>query len=643
MSSQHTDILLVTMPFGPVTSPSLGLSLLEAGLRRRGIDTQIAYFTLAFAERIGWDAYDGIAMTSPEHLVGEWIFAPFAFGPRDEERYTERVLRASPTDFSAYGAKMLAGVERARAVVEDFLEECLDAIGAASPRIVGFTSVFQQHVASLALAQRIKQRFPQMLVIFGGANCESVMGRALARSFPYLDAVVSGEADLVFPEIAEHALRSGAFPQGVEGVYTAHDAPDAPPTVARPIEQLDALALPRYDEFFEHYAGMHFAHEHPPRVLMEMSRGCWWGAKNHCTFCGLNGSSIGFRSKSAARALEEFDAIVAAHPGCNVGVTDNILSMKFFADLLPALAERKNTVPLFFEIKANLRREQVRLLRDAGVTGVQPGVESLSTPILQLMRKGVTLLQNVQLLKWCKEFGVKPLWNILWGFPGEEPAEYERMAAILPVIEHLPPPAGSGSIRLDRFSPNYERAEEFGFVDVAPAPAYACVYPLDDATLHDLAYYFAYRYREPRNVAAYTAPLVAAIAGWNDRHDACELVSLELAGRRLICDARDVAGSARLHVLDGHARWLYEACDGVRSTAELTASLNAACGAGWTEQRVEDTLATFVRDRLMLQEGNKYLALAIPIGDYHPRRDVMRTFMAEIRALRAQAPAGAVA
>ena len=35
------------------------------------------------------------------------------------------------------------------------------------------------------------------------------------------------------------------------------------------------------------------------------------------------------------------------------------------------------------------------------------------------MRKGVTALQNLRLLKWCAEIGITPAWNLLYGFPGE--------------------------------------------------------------------------------------------------------------------------------------------------------------------------------------------------------------------------------
>ena len=38
-----------------------------------------------------------------------------------------------------------------------------------------------------------------------------------------------------------------------------------------------------------------------------------------------------------------------------------------------------------------------------------------------LMKKGVTELQNVRLLKWCAELGIVPNWALMYGFPGEDP------------------------------------------------------------------------------------------------------------------------------------------------------------------------------------------------------------------------------
>ena len=171
----------------------------------------------------------------------------------------------------------------------------------------------------------------------------------------------------------------------------------------------------------------------------------------HCTFCGLNGQTMTFRSKSSRRAMEELTCLSERHPGSRVELTDNILDIGYFKDFLPALAARPEGPRLFYEVKANLKKEQLKMLRAARVMRIQPGIESLSDPVLKLMRKGVTALQNIQLLKWCKELGVQPGWNLIWGFPGEPPDEYVRMARLVPLLTHLRPPYGSGMIRLSGY------------------------------------------------------------------------------------------------------------------------------------------------------------------------------------------------
>ena len=56
---------------------------------------------------------------------------------------------------------------------------------------------------------------------------------------------------------------------------------------------------------------------------------------------------------------------------------DNIMDHSYFATVLTQLVEERSDFELFYEIKANLRRAHVKLLRDAGVKRVQPGIESL--------------------------------------------------------------------------------------------------------------------------------------------------------------------------------------------------------------------------------------------------------------------------
>ena len=200
---------------------------------------------------------------------------------------------------------------------------------------------------------------------------------------------------------------------------------------------MDNLPIPDFSDYFRDLANSTVAASVIPVLLFETSRGCWWGAKSQCTFCGLNGASLVYRSKSTERALEELTYLVDRWRIDLVEVVDNMLDMNYFKDLLPTLALSERSLSLFYEVKANLTRKQVQMLREAGVDRIQPGIESLSNHVLRLMRKGTTVLRNIQLLKWCKEYDITVDWNILYGFPGETQEDYDDMLDLLPSINFL--------------------------------------------------------------------------------------------------------------------------------------------------------------------------------------------------------------
>ncbi len=394
----------------------------------------------------------------------------------------------------------------------------------------------------------------------------------------------------------------------VGAAFASKRLPTAPP-----VQDLDALPYPDYGDFFRRFAQTRFGAAWEPNIFVETSRGCWWGERMHCTFCGLNGATMAYRAKSADRALAELTHLAAAHPGCDIQVVDNILDLKYFKTLLPELARRGAKVRLFYETKSNLKKDQVRLLRDAGVTMIQPGIESFSDEVLKLMKKGVSGLQNIQLLKWCKEIGVEPLWNFLLGFPGESPGEYQRMADMTARVCHLPCPVGVTAIRLDRFSPNFNEADRLGFTRVRPLPFYEFIYDVPEQARRNLAYYFAYEYRRPQDVARYAEPLVRRVHAWRTAWRHAELLSVEVGDRLVIADTRPGA-AARVSVLTGLDRELYLACDEVADEGRLHGGEHASRANGEVARR----LTAMVARGLMLGEGGRYLSLAVPFGEYQP-------------------------
>lgn len=261
------DVVLVSMPFGHVFSPSIGLSLLKAELAAQGITSHIRYFSIRFAELIGQGFYQGLASEgrpATEELAGEWIFSDALFGAGNTEEYVDQILRKRSTWPSASekpaSPALIARILRARDAVDGFLSWCREELLREPTRVLGFTSVFQQHVASLALARLVKRARPETFIVFGGANCDDVMGAETVRAFPFVDAAVSGEADLVFPELVRRVL-AGQSVEGMPGVRTPQGVASelaAPRLSHGPmVREMDALPYPDYGDYFAQFEASH--------------------------------------------------------------------------------------------------------------------------------------------------------------------------------------------------------------------------------------------------------------------------------------------------------------------------------------------------------------------------------------------------
>jgi len=103
---------------------------------------------------------------------------------------------------------------------------------------------------------------------------------------------------------------------------------------------------------------------------------------------GLSSLEMSSRSRSPEGAHEVLRTLVSRHNVLDTTAVDNIMPAGYYGSPLPRLASEQIDVSIFYEIKVNVTRKRVSLLRDAGVRTAQPGIESLSTPILQVVRGG---------------------------------------------------------------------------------------------------------------------------------------------------------------------------------------------------------------------------------------------------------------
>jgi ribosomal peptide maturation radical SAM protein 1 len=428
---------------------------------------------------------------------------------------------------------------------------------------------------------------------------------------------------VVFPRLVQRLLREGKA-GALPGML--HQGESQSLTHPAMVDELDALPIPQYRDYFARLAASPPSTTVEPRLLIETSRGCWWGAKQHCTFCGLNGDTMPFRGKSPDRAYDELAALSQGYGIRKIECVDNILDMRLLRELMPRLARSGLDLDLFYEVKANLRYEHVVKLRAGGVTAIQPGIESFSDSVLRLMRKGCTGMQNIQLLRWCAELGMQVAWNLLAGFPGEDPQEYAAMAALIPLLTHLPPPASCSPVRLDRFSPMFTHAGEYGLTRVRPNSAYYYIFPLGVRELANLAYFFEFDYADGREVDAYLAKTRRAVDTWVRLH-------VDPAGQPVLdavytghdevtlTDTRPCA-IHREQRLRGLKALIYYQCD----TAQTLENLARSCGAGATVATIRDLLAEMADEGLLYECGGRHLSLAVmrqrPPDNQHGAEDV---------------------
>jgi ribosomal peptide maturation radical SAM protein 1 len=609
----NAPVILITMPWDSLVLPSIQIGTLRAVLAREGLATEARSFNLSMAEHM---ARAGFSVTDYERVndefwrrgLGDWLFGvpPFRETTSERDAAYREFLCAGSAD-RAYLERML-GV---RKLVPSYLEACARDVLRAEPKVVGFSSSFSQNVSSLALSRLLKEYAPHLKVVFGGANCDGPMGMALFQSFPWVDAVVQGEGERVLPLLVRDWLSGDAVREqpglcfrDQQGEHVSQQ-----PAVRVP---MDEVPPPDYDEYFERLEASPLREEIQPRVrlLFESARGCWWGEKSHCTFCGLNGSSMKFRSKSPEHAFEQMLRLARKHQQLHLQAVDNIIEMGYFQSFLPWLRESGFDITVFFETKSNLKKSQVQLLSEAGVRNIQPGIESLSTPILQLMKKGVTALQNVRLLKWCQQFGVHPYWNLIYGFPREPLAEYDRMAELVPSLLHLASPTLT-RLDLQRFSPYHVRAEELGIRLEGPATFYAHIYPLEEKQLSNLAYSFEFSYLDGAPDPARFERIRESVGRWQEKAQETPVLEYRCGpGFMKIMDLRE---TKFLHVLNEREARIYLACDAGATVHQVARAMRDAGDEDLREEEIRDFLEELLANRLLFREGDLYLSLALPL------------------------------
>ena len=295
------------------------------------------------------------------------------------------------------------------------IEEC---IAEYRPAVVGVSTKSSTFASASVVAAIAKRLDPGILVVAGGPHPSSAGTRLL--DCPHIDVGVAGEGEGTLPELLR-TLEGGPGNDlaRVRGIVYRKDG-RAVSTPARPhIADLDSMDFPAVSAplVLKDY------HRYPRDAFRSVmaTRGC----PNNCFFCGSRdiwGRTVRFRSPgNVAReiwSLREMgigrvhfeDDTFGVHPG-------------YLKALCREIAEGCPGLEWSCETHVGLiTDENAALMKEAGCTTIQLGIESGNNDILRAMRKGYTIEEALKASEIVRKHGIALETFFMVGFPQETEA-----------------------------------------------------------------------------------------------------------------------------------------------------------------------------------------------------------------------------
>ncbi len=597
-------IALISMPWSIFNRPSIQLGALKSYLEREAeyqVDNYHLYLHLA--KTISTELYSRIALSG---WAGEALFAPLLFPEKKAD--AAKLFRQSLTG----KGKPRPDFDTLTASVAESCAQWLADINFSPYALIGFSLCFSQLFASLYLAKKIKDKWSDIPIVFGGSSCSGEIGASLLQHFSTIDYLIDGEGEQQL--LALCRFLSGQANSLPDKIRTLHPVPAAQTNKAdkaTPPLPLGRLPYPDYTPYFKEMRTLFPGQPFIPLLPIEFSRGCWW---NKCTFCNLNLQWQNYRFKESGRMLKETLHLAEKHESLHFTFTDNALPRKEADHFFTSLLQEDLDIDFFAEIRGITEPDRLQLYSRAGLRTVQVGIEALSTSLLAKMAKGTTTIDNIAVMKMCSAAGIRMEGNLITDFPGTTEEEItETLRNLDFVLPFLPLQAatfflGYGS-PLHAGAAGQSKTKDFPIQRIIPHAKNRRLFPQDhvQSMLMLINSYQGDKKLQHRH----WQPVKRKIRTWQDFHKqrtASGQHPLHYRDGRsfLIIRQEQPERTPLLHRLRGASRKIYLACERPEKIDSLLKAFPQV-----TDQALRKFIDEMCTKRLMFQENDRVLALAV--------------------------------
>ncbi len=192
------SVLLVSMPWTNLTEPSPALGLLAGVLEREGIRTRCLHLNLFMLQYLRAETYNELASI---YSLNDFLFSR-VLDPelthsqlrRLRQKVGETLNRGviDPRRFGGVQGFVDALLALRNEVIPSWLDSWATEIAEHPSSLVGFTCMFDQTIASLALASLVKAKAPWKTVALGGYAVQAPAAQMIIGSSEWIDAVCLG-------------------------------------------------------------------------------------------------------------------------------------------------------------------------------------------------------------------------------------------------------------------------------------------------------------------------------------------------------------------------------------------------------------------------------------------------------------------
>jgi len=599
------------MPFAGVTIPSIQLPILEGYLKERNIDIKTRHLYLKAAEFYGLNNYDFLSNTSGVCYAAETAFSKYIsleHWDQEIEKFNNyfNQITSENTDIQK-NFSFMSYVEQ----TDKFFNWVIDNVEWKNYDIIGFTLNYGQFLPSLAVAKKIKELDPKKKIVFGGSRTVGTLGVNVLKAFDYIDFIVSGDGEEALYRLASNYNNFESIPRliyrkGGEVIWNKSDNH----------VDINSLPIPNFDPFYEELTSAsnevqkYFRLE--GRLPLEISRGCWW---NKCTFCNLNIQHSCYREKNVDRIIEELKFLSDRYKMLNFHLIGNTLPKNNCRILLEEIKKIGKKFSFFAETRAGgLKREDYKLLREAGFVAIQTGIESFSQNYLKKMNKGVRVLDNIATLKFCKENGIRNDYNIIVEYPNEERIDFEETKKNIQLFKQYLDPPQIVKLLVGFGSTIYNNPEEFNIEKLEYTEIDKIMFP-QDILEKGISFYYDFKRKKDLGKNEWTQ----LVEEWKkDRKNFLDEASRKNTTiNRCICyfadgnnfliiyDKRSF-NDTRMYILNELEREVFLSCLNIISFQELSEKFSSI-----PVQQLTSILHTFVNKGIVSEEDNHYLVLPL--------------------------------